>query len=148
MPAELSESQKLLLGLITDAYLTSNDFNGVHYGSLPPELTTELRPLLEVGLIYANFGQRMVNPFILGLPPEAPGVHLQVIDTIGRPLSDAVLFPTPGHLQTVVPSALYADAPFSRELALGAGQLEHRFFETAVLARYRDDPRYKLHFRH
>ncbi|CCQ45853.1 hypothetical protein ARTSIC4J27_1811 [Pseudarthrobacter siccitolerans] len=146
MPAELSEPQKLLLGFITDAYLTSNDFNGVHCGSLPPELTTELRPLLEEGLIYANFGQRMVNPHILGLPPEAPGVHLQVIDTIGRPLTDAVLFPTPGHLQTVVPSALYADAPFSRELALGAGQLEHRFFETAVLARYRDDPRYNYIF--
>lgn len=56
------------------AYLSSNDFNGVHYGSLPLELMTELRPLLEAGLIYANFGQRMVNPFILGLPPEAPGV--------------------------------------------------------------------------
>jgi hypothetical protein len=57
-----------------------------------------------------------------------------------------VLFPTPGHLKAVVPSELYADAPFSRELALGAGQLEHRFFETAVLARYRDDPRYNYIF--
>lgn len=57
-----------------------------------------------------------------------------------------MLFPTPAHLQSVVPSALYADAPFSRELALGAGQLEHRFFEAAVLARYRDDPRYNYIF--
>lgn len=146
MRAELSESQESLLDFITDAYLTSNDFNGIHHGALPPELTIELRPLLEAGLIYANFGQRMVNPHILGLPPEAPGVHLQVIDTIGRPLTEAVLFPTPGHLQTVVPTTLYADAPFSRELALGAGQLEHRFFEASVLARYRDDPRYNYIF--
>ncbi|WP_437770408.1 hypothetical protein [Arthrobacter sp. KNU40] len=47
MAAELTESQKSLLDFITDAYLTSNDFNGVHYGSLPPELTPELRPLLD-----------------------------------------------------------------------------------------------------
>lgn len=51
MPAELSDSQKLLLDFTTDAYLTSNDFSGVHFGSLPPELTAELRQLLEAGLI-------------------------------------------------------------------------------------------------
>lgn len=141
-----TDAQGDLLTFITNAFLNSDDFNGIHYNRLPPRLLVEIGPLLEAGLIYANFGQRMANPFILGLTPEPPDIHLDVIANIDREIGDAVFYPTQSHLEGVVPQSLYASAPYSRALVLGNGQLEHRFFETAVLARYRDDPRYEYIF--
>lgn len=142
----LPDEQSTLLAIVTNAFLNSDDFNGIHYRALPPSLLGEIGPLLEAGRIYANFGQRMANPFILGLTPEPLDIHLEVVASIDREIVDAVFYPTQKHLEEVVPQALFTDAPYSRALVLGNGQLEHRFFEAAVLARYRDDPRYEYIF--
>ena len=57
-------------------------------------------------------------------------------------LQQSCIYPSRNHLKGVVPDTLYKDSPYSRELALGAGQLDFRAFDVSVLEFYRNDPRY------
>jgi len=52
------------------------------------------------------------------------------------------LYPTRLHLESIVNPDDYRDCPYTYEMALGAGQLEFRYFELTVLEFYRNDPRY------
>ncbi len=52
------------------------------------------------------------------------------------------LYPTRSYLELVVKADDYRDHPYTYEMALGAGQLEFRYFDLIVLEFYRNDPRY------
>jgi hypothetical protein len=134
---------------VTNYYLTSGDFNGLHARLCIPEhadslesLKAALIPLIESGRLAANFGTVHANPHIrafLDLPP-AEQVKL---------LSDAttfnfVLYPTPAVLKEQVDPADYAGRPFSLRLALGDPQLSYVSFDLAILDHYRRDPRYRF----
>lgn len=148
----IGEIKQRLTDSVTTYFLDSNDFNGLPAQRLIPkspdsaaiieELLTEL---VADGVIYANFGHKMVNPHIIGFQQEEPAENLaQVRKRAG--IGSSVLYPTAATLEQAGAADRYPDAPYSRQLVLGEGQLESRFFHGAVLARYRDDPRYEYAF--
>lgn len=136
-----------LISKVTDFYLDSKDFNGYpchHIRHTTGMTTDELRPILadlvSREAIALVFGDRHPNPCIRAFSDEP--VALQLDKLAGSELEHTYLYPTPKHLSEVVDQVEYQDRPYTLELALGAGQLEFRAFELAVLEAYRNDPRY------
>jgi len=151
-----------LLARVTRFYLESRDFNGLptpepHSAHpdiatliaeflpeserpAPPRFsTTDVKFLIEEGLVSLNRGDRHANPHVKAFPPEPIDEQLRKIDEGGLV---GCLYPEPKHLQKTVDQAKYADAPFQRLMALGEPCLSYRSFDLAVLEQYRNDPRY------
>ncbi len=131
----------------TEFYLNSRDFNGYpgHHIHRQHGLSYEAIRKLFVDLVADGrgtiiFGDIHPNPHILAFADEAPEEQLKKVESMA--LEHACLYPSAQHLSSVVSHADYQDRPFSRELALGAGQLEFRSFDLTVLESYRNDPRY------
>lgn len=136
-----------LLSEATDFYLSSKDFNGYpchHIRSKTGMTADELRPILadlvSREAIALVFGDRHPNPNIRAFSDEPVTRQLDKLE--GSDLEHTCLYPTPKHLSEVVDYGEYQDRPYTLELALGAGQLDFRVFELAVLEAYRNDPRY------
>lgn len=137
-----------LLAAITAQYLDSGDYNGLSYHAIvrkfaitPDELLKQLEELLTAERIEVIYGDYHPNPHIKafeGFKKESQ------LDKLANPdlLQQACIYPSRNHLKDVVPDALYKDSPYSKELALGAGQLDFRAFDVSVLEFYRNDPRY------
>ncbi len=53
------------------------------------------------------------------------------------------VYPTPQYLKTVVDWKHYVSRPFTLRLAMGEWQLKPYYFESGILAIYRNDPRYR-----
>jgi hypothetical protein len=128
---------------VTKHYLSSGDFNGT---SVEDVRATDARRrevvghLIRSGAISIEFGDRHPNAFIKAYPAETRATQRKKLKAAS--LQYACLYPTPRHLRSVVKRSKYEGRPFNLELALGAGQLEYRAFDLAVLERYRNDPRY------
>jgi hypothetical protein len=136
-----------LLSEATDLYLDSKDFSGYpchHIRSTTGMTAEELRPILadlvSREAIALVFGDRHPNPHIRAFSDESVTQQLDKLE--GSELEHTCLYPTSKHLSEVVDRGEYQDRPYTLELALGAGQLEFRVFELAVLEAYRNDPRY------
>ena len=132
-----------LLERATNFYLTSERFNGLPVHGLHlevDELRTLMRPLVESGRLYVNYGDRHPNPHVLAFDPEPLEEHLRKLD--GEQLEAACLYPLPAHLQTVVNPADYEGRPYTLELALGYPVLGYHCFDLSILESYRNDPRY------
>lgn len=137
-----------LLKRIALEYLNSDDFNGISARELidvgdegPGAFEEAIRALVADGDVYANFGHEMVNPYILGFPPQSANDNIVEVDRRGGVL-DAVLYPRPRVLAATSAGDRYPGVPYSAALALGHAQLASVFFHAAVLGKYRDDPRY------
>lgn len=137
-----------LLKRIALAYLSSDDFNGVSARDLIDgdgvrrgALNKAIDELVAAGDVYANFGHEMVNPFILGFPPQSANDNVAEVKRRGS-VQDAILYPRQRILAAMSAGDRYPGAPYSAALALGRAQLESVFFHAAVLGKYRDDPRY------
>lgn len=147
--ASVSESlQREVLQHITSAYLNSADFNGISTEELAEivghdadGIESTIRALAAEGDIYVNFGHEMVNPFILGFPPQSADANAAEIRRRGG-AAGAILYPRERVLAEISAGDRYPGAPYSAALATGRAQLSSVFFHAAVLARYRDDPRY------
>lgn len=120
------------------SYQESHDFNGVHYDDVGAHLTAPetalrraVRSLVRRGTIAAIFGDIHPNAYIRALPDEPVDAQLAKLSAGSRPC----LYPTEATLATFVSPDLYADRPFTRQLAYAA-------FDLAVLEPYRNDPRY------
>lgn len=144
----LDELKRDLLQRVTSAYLNSADFNGSGVSELFDMNATDsrmveeaIRALIVDGDIYANFGHEMVNPFILGFAPQSARENIAEVERRGG-ASRAILYPRQRALVAAAAGDRYVGAPYSAALALGRAQLESVFFHAAVLAKYRDDPRY------
>lgn len=130
-------------------YLTSGDFNGLpayaltNAGTLSSgELKQLLLPLVRAGVLTLNFGDQHLNPHIRAFP-EPPALE-QAAKLESTTQNSYAIYPSVVTLQARVEGADYQGRPFSLMLALGAGQLEFKTFDLAVLDHYRRDPRYLL----
>jgi len=131
----------------TDYYLASADFNGypcrdivTTHVAFPEQVRAVLTKLISDGLISINFGDRHPNLHIRAFADEKIPRQLENLET--GDLNQACIYPTNKHLSEVVDPADYENKPYTLELALGCGVLEHRVFELSVLENYRNDPRY------
>lgn len=150
-PAGASVSRALgheVLQYLASAYLSSADFNGISteelvelVGGDAEGVESTVGVLVAEGDIYANFGHEMVNPFILGFPPQSADENAAEIRRRGG-AAGAILYPRERVLAEISAGDRYPGAPYSAALAMGRAQLSSVFFHAAVLARYRDDPRY------
>jgi len=131
----------------TEFYMTSRDFNGypAHHIHRKNALSYETIRKLFADLVSDGrgtivFGDIHPNPHIRAFADEPLEEQLKKLESTA--LEHSCLYPSAQYLSTVVSPADYQDRPFSRELALGAGQLEFRSFDLTVLESYRNDPRY------
>lgn len=108
------------------------------------ELRQLIRPLVESGQLYVNYGDRHPNPHILAFDPEPVDEQLLKLDE--GDLESACLYPTVACLRTVVDPADYEGRPYTLELALGYPVLGYHFFDLSILESYRNDPRYYYTF--
>lgn len=136
-----------LIIVATKFYLKSKDFNGypghhIHrvHGKSYEDLKKLFRDLVLDGRGTIVFGDLHPNPHIRAFADESPEEQLRKLEFV--PLEQACLYPSSQHLSLVVSDTDYWDRPFTRELALGAGQLEFRSFDLTILENYRNDPRY------
>ncbi len=139
---------KILKAVITQ-YLTSHEFNGLSYSRLSEslnivegELNILLGQLLQEEQIEIVYGNYHPNPHIKafsGADKEQQIAKLNNKDL----LASACIYPHNNLLKTI-PEIFtdYADRPYTKELALGAGALDFRAFDLSVLEIYRNDPRY------
>ena len=136
-----------LLERVTEFYMNSGDFNGFPVPGADlgvDELRQRIRPLVESGQLYVNYGDRHPNPHILAFEPEPAEVQVRKLDE--GDLASACLYPTVAHLRTVVDQAEYAGRPYTLELALGYPVLGYHCFDLSILESYRNDPRYYYTF--
>lgn len=146
--ATVDELTPGLLQRIALAYLSSADFNGISARDLIDAdderrgaLDEAIDELVAGGDVYANFGHEMVNPFILGFPPQSANDNIAEVKRRGG-VQNAILYPRQRVLAAMSAGDRYPGAPYSAALAVGRAQLESVFFHAAVLGKYRDDPRY------
>ncbi len=136
-----------LISVATDYYLNVREFNGypVHHIHLQHDQSYDTIRDLFCSLVSDGRGTVVLgdlhpNPHIRAFADESPEKQLKKLES--TLLEHACLYPSARHLGTVVGNTDYQGRPFTRELALGAGQLEFRSFDLSVLESYRNDPRY------
>ena len=138
------------LSLASAYYLRNDgDFNGLPLAHIEvakrcpwSELQQALTDLVEAGAAHVHWSDVDVNPHInrRGFAPKAAQVeHLKKLHGAEY---YTCLYPSEKVLKATLPVGAYADKPYTRELALGAAQIEYRSFELQVLEVYRNDPRY------
>ena len=134
---------------VVDKYINSKDFNGLPYRILRGRLNLKedflinlLKELLENDQIEIVYGDYHPNPHIKAFSDMDK--HQQISKIINHKLLNmACLYPHKNVLKNNPQIAKsYLDKPYSKELALGAGQLDFRAFDLSVLEIYRNDPRY------
>jgi len=137
-----------LIAAATDYFLHARDFNGypghhihLQHGLSYDDIRNLFTSLVSDGRGTIVFGDLHPNPHIRAFADEAQDAQLQKLEAAS--LEHACLYPSSRHLATVVSDTDYQDRPFTRELALGSGQLEFRSFDLSVLEIYRNDPRYQ-----
>jgi len=133
-----------LLERISGYYLNSGSFNGISYGKLLLENSTDhekrLKNLIKEGLISVNTTDFFVNPHIKAFPEE--DVEKQLKSMSNSDPMQTCFYPTKKYQFTIVDKSQYSDKPFKLMLALGEPQLFHKAFDLHVLETYRNDPRY------
>ena len=131
-----------LLEKVTQKYINSSDFNGLPLFQVlnVPNISNSIIDLISTEKIDLVRGDGHPNPHIKALSAEPPEVQLEKIRKHG--LRDGCLYPTSQHLESI--SAARNEArPFTKELMLGAPQLDFRVFDLRLLEWYRNDPRYR-----
>lgn len=127
-----------MVELVVGTYLDKADFFGLGVRELKstPRLTGDVRYLINCRALDLVRGDVHPNPNVKALPAEDVRVQLAKIDAGG--LGEGCLYPTPNLLKSLISSDRYQGFPYTRELALGAAQLEFRAFDVRVLDYYRD----------
>lgn len=137
------------LDYVVSCYLQSNDFNGCLASQLKNELSLSdpdtrdiLAALIEDGLIDIMCSKFHPNPHIKAFSSIPIPEQLKVLEEEDV-IRQCCVYPTRKAIEGQVETLPYQKAPFSSQLALGAGQLDYRIFDISVLELYRNDPRYK-----
>jgi hypothetical protein len=134
-----------LLAAVKAFYFNSHEFNGYPVYRLKEEFAasdeaakTAIQSLVSDGRVdIVTTGNPHIRPFNFAEP------HVQLLELNGREFHEHIcLYPSVTLLADAPEVERYRDSPFSRELALGVGQLEFRMFDLSVLEDYRNDPRY------
>ncbi len=141
--------KKQIVGHVLDRYLNSGDFNGLPFATLLKQIDTKkdtlirvIAELIEEEQIEIIYGDYHPNPHIKAFSGLDKAEQISQLKNT-KLLNYACLYPHAYALKILpVISENYADRPYTKELALGSGQLDFRAFDLAVLEIYRNDPRY------
>jgi hypothetical protein len=145
---EVQAKEDAIVKSITKFYLESGDFNGYpvyrlkeEFGLSDTEAKGVIRDLIKSRKIDGVFGNIHPNPHIKAFSNIASEDQLRFLDELE--FSDHFcLYPNSEILTSLPETKRFEHAPYERELALGAGQLDFRVFDLSVLEYYRNDPRY------
>lgn len=137
-----------LLDTIVAFYVESGDFNGlpVTNETLTVAQVDEARRLVQDGLVQVVTGEDYPNMHIRPWPSRR-SIEVQVadLDEVGN-RADACLYPTPKAMEGRPEPDRWAEEPYQRKMAAGAGTLELAYFSVDVIEQYRNDPRYHFRF--
>jgi len=128
-----------MLKIITEKYLSSEEFNGQPLRGLKSE-KQYIITLIQEGKIEINFGDKHPNPHIKAFELDDKDTQIEKINRIG--FSNACAYPTKEHLKNVVDINKFKNKPFTLRIALGEPTLNFGVFDLSVLEFYRNDPRY------
>ena len=130
-----------LLAKICDFYLDSGDFNGLPVRVLAPKIDTSeiVAQLIRTGEVDIVRGDGHPNPYIKALHADPIDIQIEKIQKEGLA---GCLYPTNKTLKKIGAGRSSSKRPFTRELFLGAPQLDFRVFDLRFLEWYRNDPRY------
>lgn len=132
--------ERALLDAVVRRYLSSHNFNGTPAIAFDERAVASVRTLIDGGKLTIVFGDRHPNPHIKAFAEESPKEQIAKLTQLG--LRNACLYPSRTVLAERVDRVSYDGKPYALQLALGAAQLEVRYFDLAVLERYRTDPRF------
>ena len=135
-----------IMDMVFEKYETSPDFNGlcaaelIHDEGLNEETVRSIIiELTKKDRIAISCGG---NPHIMAFKIASADKQIEILSKYS--LNETCLYPSTAVLAQRVDAGAYADRPFTKELKLGAGQLEPKYFKYEVLERYSRDPRYKV----
>ncbi|MGH2569232.1 MAG: AAA family ATPase, partial [Bacteroidota bacterium] len=142
------DSHDPILKSVVDFYFASSDFNGypvyrlkAEHGFSDSEVSKLLPALVSTGRVDVMCGNVHPNAHIKAFSTISVDDQLRFLAELD--LNDHFcLYPTRTVLATCSDVQAYEGSPYSKELALGAGQLDFRAFDLSVLEYYRNDPRY------
>lgn len=132
-----------LVEKVFQKYVGSGDFNGLGLVGLKDTPTNRevLRHLVERRRVDIVRGDAHPNPHIKAFAEDKVDDQLRKLNEHG--VGHGCLYPTRTLLRERSAGDAFADRPFSKELAEGAGQLEYRAFDLRMLEFYRNDPRFE-----
>ena len=137
-----------ILEAIIRFYFESGDFNGMpvrivkaRFGLSDAEANDLLRSLVSEGVVDVMCGNVHPNPHIKAFSGIPRDDQLRFLAEL-KDSDHFCLYPTRTVLDKRPEPQKFDGAPYSKELALGAGQLDFRAFDLSVLEYYRNDPRY------
>lgn len=147
--------QESILNQIVSFYLKGEDFNGLTIfrgEDLSDRIWSALFALIKQGDVQVVTGSDYLNPHIRPwasrrtVEDQISSVE-QIRNVKGASEEDRVcLYPTPQAMNSKLDGHKYVQEPYRRELALGNGTLELRFFSMDAMEGYRNDPRYYFTF--
>ncbi|NTW88034.1 MAG: hypothetical protein HGB26_02670 [Desulfobulbaceae bacterium] len=166
MEGDSSELKKIE-DLVFSFFCESADFNGIGLRSISVRLCLDYKDTLDKVKELVKAGvvdiQSSTNPHIIGFTHHDVETQLDILDhakgigiskqTFGR--VDVVrenteypicVYPTKEYLKKNRDLSDFSYAKYKAALALAEAQLSFRFFETDVLERYSNDPRYDFEF--
>lgn len=166
MEAELSELEKIK-NLVFSFFCESSDFNGIALRNISERLGLDykdsidrVKELVKDGVVSI---QSSTNPHIIGFTHHATDSQLAILEQakdigVAKKLFGNIEFVTenteypicvyPGkeYLKENRDLSEFGYAKYTSALALAEPQLSFRFFETDVLERYSNDPRFDFEF--
>jgi hypothetical protein len=128
---------------IFNFYINSHDFNGITLQSLEEKFKSiELKSIISDLILEGTVTiETDINPHIKRFTEPLAGNQLDKIETVSNIIC---VYPSPSYLIKNVDPNKFGNCPFKRELLLGEGHLESRFFDLSVLDYYFNDPRYMV----
>ncbi|NMY13619.1 Diverged AAA-family ATPase containing protein [Pseudomonas veronii 1YdBTEX2] len=128
-----------------EKYFTSGDFNGLTLHELliklnlgKAEVIAEIRAGIENDVLTI---EHQGNPHIKPFSDVKKDKMIEFLDE-SKGETNFCMYPHPKKLESAAAGEFFRDAPFTYELAKGAGQLDFRAFDLSTLEFYRNDPRY------
>jgi len=140
--------QDEIVTAVVSAYFESRDFNGysvfqlkADFGLTDDQAKEFLRSLIDSGKVETVFGNVHPNPHVKAFSGTSKEQQLEWLESLDFS-SHFCLYPTAATINGYKAMPDYSEEPYKNEIALGAGQLDFRVFDLAVLEYYRNDPRY------
>lgn len=161
------EELKKVEELIVSFFCESHDFNGIPLRQISQDLGLEYEYSIDLvkELVKSEIAsiQSSSNPHIIGFSHHKVDSQLQVIDhakttkvesqkigvleiLIEKTEYPICVYPTKILLEKSRDLTIFGNAKYTTQLALAEPQLTFRFFETDVLERYSNDPRFDFKF--
>lgn len=138
----------LIIAKVTESYLNSKDFNGYPVYQLKQDFNFDnatakqvLADLISSQLADVVFGNHHPNPHIKAFPAAPTAEQLDLLESLDFS-EHFCLYPRHPSLESHHLISTYDNMTYTKELALGAAQLDFRSFDLSVLEYYRNDPRY------